>query len=289
MKGTLDGDVEFDPDRRTLYDVADKWIDERGPRRCRVWDDGQPPAGMRLVRTIDTRRPDADDELDEDEQTASHRYWQWYVRPRSANDDGSRTASHAQGLDAHCQSAERFARALVVKLGLGEREASAVTLTARWHDLGKDRTIWQRSIGNRHYPQQKLAKSGGSMRTLDLTGYRHEFGSLIDVSSLPEFLKLMPERQDLVLHFIAAHHGRARPHFPADEAFDPDRAEDSAAEIARDTPRRFGRLQRKYGRWGLAYLESLARAADALASQGDDTVEPETSGLSAPLTRGVTR
>jgi len=28
----------------------------------------------------------------------------------------------------------------------------------------------------------------------------------------------------------------------------------------------FARLQRKYGRWGLAYLESLLRAADYAAS-----------------------
>ena len=37
--------------------------------------------------------------------------------------------------------------------------------------------------------------------------------------------------------------------------------------LAREVPRRFGRLQRKYGRWGLAYLESLVRAADIMASQ----------------------
>ncbi|MBI4519499.1 MAG: type I-U CRISPR-associated helicase/endonuclease Cas3 [Gemmatimonadetes bacterium] len=83
IKGTLNGDAEFDPDRRTLYDVADRWIDERGPRRCREWDAGQPPAGMRLVRAIDTRRAEADDEPGDDEQPASPRYWQWYVRPGS--------------------------------------------------------------------------------------------------------------------------------------------------------------------------------------------------------------
>jgi CRISPR-associated endonuclease/helicase Cas3 len=39
-----------------------------------------------------------------------------------------------------------------------------------------------------------------------------------------------------------------------------------AEELAIETPRRFARLQRKYGRWGLAYLESLLRAADWAAS-----------------------
>ena len=32
-------------------------------------------------------------------------------------------------------------------------------------------------------------------------------------------------------------------------------------------PGRFARLQQTYGRWGLAYLESLVRAADVLASR----------------------
>jgi CRISPR-associated endonuclease/helicase Cas3 len=85
--------------------------------------------------------------------------------------------------------------------------------------------------------------------------------------------------QDLVLHLIAAHHGRARPHFSADEAFDPERPEERTAEIVREVPRRFARLQRKYGRWGLAYLESLVRAADALASQNDD---PESNSSAVP-------
>jgi CRISPR-associated endonuclease/helicase Cas3 len=72
--------------------------------------------------------------------------------------------------------------------------------------------------------------------------------------------------QDLVLHLIAAHHGRARPHFSEDEVFDRECPEADAAEMSREVPRRFARLQRKYGRWGLAYLESLLRAADYAAS-----------------------
>ena len=75
--------------------------------------------------------------------------------------------------------------------------------------------------------------------------------------------------QDFVLHVIAAHHGRARSHFPSDEIFDPDFSSERAAEIGREAPRRYARLQRKYGRWGLAYLESLVRAADAWPKEFD--------------------
>ena len=43
------------------------------------------------------------------------------------------------------------------------------------------------------------------------------------------------------------------------------------AEIAR----RFDRLQRRYGHWGLAWLESLLMAADAEASQNAKTTADE--------------
>ncbi len=45
------------------------------------------------------------------------------------------------------------------------------------------------------------------------------------------------------------------------------------ALIASEVPRRFARLQRKYGRWGLAYLESLLRAADYAASAAPSKTE----------------
>jgi CRISPR-associated endonuclease/helicase Cas3 len=117
-----------------------------------------------------------------------------------------------------------------------------------------------------------LAKSGRGGRIKALEGYRHEFGSLLDLLNeqsecRKEFNQLTGDQQDLVLHLIAAHHGRARPHFALDEAFDPEHPIEEADKIAREVPRRFARLQRKYGRWGLAYLESLVRAADILASQ----------------------
>jgi CRISPR-associated endonuclease/helicase Cas3 len=84
------------------------------------------------------------------------------------------------------------------------------------------------------------------------------------------------------MHLIAAHHGRARPHFPLAEAFDHNHVDVQSDKIAREVPRRFGMLQRKYGRWGLAYLESLVRAADALASQSNDSTKiNKSAGISA--------
>ncbi len=261
--GMLEGGEVVDVPGGTIYDVADKWLNEKG--RVRRWDDPETPAGMRRVRIIDTK-PESEGEYEETE-TTGRRYWYWYVRPRSADDDGSRTARVKQELSYHLRSAEDFARKLTYKLELSAPEASAVILAARWHDRGKDRLIWQRSIGNHDYPKQTLAKSGPDMRPTDLTEYRHEFGSLIDIAGLQEFGDLSPDVGDLVLHLVAAHHGRARPHFTDQEALDHNCPKSLSDEISAEVPRRFARLQRKYGRWGLAYLESLVRATDILASQ----------------------
>lgn len=284
--GILDGDSPFEASERDTYDIADKWNDERNlPRRCRIWDDPKRPDGMRLIRTIETLTDSEGEDEHDDDATGRH-CWYWYVRPRSADDDGSRTARVKQDLLPHRQAAEDFARRLVAQLNIKEPEASAIRLAALWHDLGKDRPIWQHSIGNFDYPQVVLAKPSHGMRTKKLSNYRHEFGALLDVMKHPDFRELSSDVQDLVLHLIAAHHGRARPHFPPDETFDHDRPQEITNVIARDIPRRFARLQRKYGRWGLAYLESLVRAADIMASQaGNETDNGDVA--STPLKGGT--
>jgi CRISPR-associated endonuclease/helicase Cas3 len=265
VAGLLDGAAEHSPD--VLYDVADRWLDEEGkPRRQRT-DSEQAPPKMRLVRRINlSKSPEerTDDEPD------TERIWRWYVEPRSADDDGSKTARAAELLETHLGKARQRAAQLASRLVDGP-EARAVERAAEWHDLGKSRRVWQRSIGNT--TSEVLAKSGPKMKPREITRYRHEFGSVIDVAALPEFTQLFPEERELVLHLIAAHHGRARPHFAHDEAFDPERAATLTAEVARAIPGRFAALQARYGRWGLAYLESLVRAADALASQDIEGAE----------------
>jgi len=95
--------------------------------------------------------------------------------------------------------------------------------------------------------------------------YRHEFGSLREASE-DETIRSHPER-DLILHLIAAHHGWARPHFEPDQWDIADGVSDEEnAAVAAETMRRFARLQRRLGHWGLAWLESLVRAADYAAS-----------------------
>jgi CRISPR-associated endonuclease/helicase Cas3 len=147
------------------------------------------------------------------------------------------------------------------------RIKNAIVVAAELHDLGKRRELWQRSIGRPSRLGDKwFGKSGGRWKPRELGEYRHEFGSLIDLHSVPEFQSLDDESKDLVQHLIAAHHGQGRPHFTADQVIDPHSTTSAYEAIAVEVPRRFTRLQRLYGRWGLAYLESLLRAADWSAS-----------------------
>jgi CRISPR-associated endonuclease/helicase Cas3 len=156
----------------------------------------------------------------------------------------------------------------VEKLKLPSSLAQCVILAARFHDFGKRRLYWQRGIGNMDATRW-LAKAGPELRPRLLSEpYRHEFGSLLDAEKEQAFRVLPPDEQDLLLHLIAAHHGRGRPHFPIDESFDPNAAHAEAQQLSAEVPRRFARLQGRYGRWGLAYLESLLRAADYAASAG---------------------
>jgi CRISPR-associated endonuclease/helicase Cas3 len=133
------------------------------------------------------------------------------------------------------------------------------------HDLGKRRRVWQRSI--KRYNDPPLAK--GPMQPSELGHYRHELGSLHDA----DLSGLHHEEMDLALHAVAAHHGRARPHFPVIESFDPEVRDEVIAEFVRAVPLRFDLLQKRYGRWGLAWLESILRAADVLGSDENEVAE----------------
>lgn len=209
---------------------------------------------LHLVRRIDIT-PNGDDE-----DTASDA-WLWFTR----QNDGDKSAKQPVLWEVHVNDVEKKAKEILDNLGLTDELRRAVEIAARFHDHGKKRKVFQTMLGNTRYPNNWLAKSGKKGGRLK-EQYRHEFGSLLDMEKEADFQMLPDEQKELVLHLIAAHHGRARPHFPSDEAFDPERHQAAADELAAKVPQRFARLQRKYGRWGLAYLESLLRAADWAAS-----------------------
>lgn len=306
--GTIDGKAAYSTN--THYDVADVFGNEARPRRVRfLWsykveedaEDDDSPTGTedeegedgtvvgtwkqlgywpheRLKRPKDENATQllnmprlSDIAISRDDEQNVRRIVAFVGVDVAGDETRSRFSKKRQELTDHLTTAEQCAAGFVKRLDLPPDLGRAVTLAAKWHDLGKERKVWQNGIGNFKYPGEVLAKSGHSRRIKGLQRYRHEFGSLVDLhDERKKFHKLLanePEAvRELVLHLIAAHHGRGRPHFTADEACDNEAKGNLTTMVSASVPLRYARLQRKYGRWGLAYLESLVRAADYAAS-----------------------
>lgn len=249
-KGLLDGAAEFDPD--VSYDLGRR----EGERLVHESEEEiDAPPGMRLVRAV-KRNADEDD---------APLWWRLFATSRQADNEGSFNSHKELLLDVHLLRTEAWAARLAKCLALPEPEQKALARAGRAHDLGKRRRVWQRSI--KRFKEPPLAK--GPMQPSELGHYRHELGSLHDGN----FSDLSDAAMDLALHVVAAHHGRARPHFPIIESYDPELRDDVVAALVYEVPVRFDRLQRRYGRWGLAWLESILRAADVLGSEDEEVAE----------------
>ena len=175
----------------------------------------------------------------------------------------------------HHEDVEREANRIARRLGVSDEIAEAIALAGSSHDLGKDWIGWQKAIGNwPHEAGQALAKSKQRGFDNEACGrYRHEFGSLREARNDPAITG--HAERDLILHLIAAHHGWGRPHFDEHHW---DRFEGLFGEnetIAAEVLGRYGRLQRRFGRWGLAWLEALLRSADYHVSSGMVEEGPE--------------
>lgn len=185
-----------------------------------------------------------------------------------------RSAGNPQLLSEHQACTEERAEALGKRLSLSDRGVALLKIAARLHDEGKKAKIWQRAM---KAPDARLyAKTEGPVAPKLLNGYRHEFGSLGYVEKDAEFLRLSSDERDLVLHIVAAHHGYARPLIGTNgvEDLPPSVLKSRAQEVAL----RYFRLSERWGPWGLAYWESLLRAADQQASRDNDKGDEKGAG-----------
>jgi len=187
-------------------------------------------------------------------------------------DDGSE--GRLQALDPHQELVAAKAHEIAEALSLPGEYTKMLEIAGRFHDEGKRHDKWQNAF-NAPRAGRPYAKTPGPINQALLDGYRHEFASLAAVERDAEFKALPDDLQDLALHLIAAHHGFARPNISTSGC--PDAPPSALEERARQVALRFARLQRQWGPWGLAWWESLLRAADQQASRELEATPKKTS------------
>jgi CRISPR-associated endonuclease/helicase Cas3 len=224
------------------------------------------------------------------------------VLPALDEDDGEDDLSEGNNfvsLECHTKHVVGRLSLTLDKLDLNDLEP-AVRASAPHHDLGKADVRFQAMLaGVTPYEAMMLpkllGKGDGVRRTqteqnalfgraLYPRGFRHEMLSI----ELIEYLKLESRlsHRDLLLHLIASHHGYARPFAPVviDDAVDETRSINvngiaiepeqrhswiPSHRLDSGIAERFWKLTRDYGWWGLAWLESILRLADQLASAAE--------------------
>ncbi|MGA3042079.1 MAG: type I-U CRISPR-associated helicase/endonuclease Cas3 [Bryobacteraceae bacterium] len=247
-----------------------------------VRDAGSAIAKSRVVKLIESPDEDADD---------------WAaVAGKGTFEQAGVGASYTTEVRLHphlkgCREvAGRFARELPETL------RATVARAAALHDIGKADPRFQAWLrgGNPVNANELIAKSrragqnsAAIERARRLAGYpkggRHELMSVALVDGHPEAFGELDF--DLLLHLIGSHHGRCRPFAPVVKGdsnpvavrYDSwtassDHGLERAGSGVCD---RFWRLTRRYGWFGLAYLEALVRLADWRESEVEEDREPE--------------
>ncbi len=200
-------------------------------------------------------------------------------------------------LDGHQEAVADRAAEFASNLELSDHLVRSVRMAARWHDEGKRDPRFQAMLhggegeGWRAELGELLAKSGmdpadrrGFRTALRGSGYppggRHEaLSAQIAAMYLSHDGLGAGLDAELVVHLVASHHGRSRPLLPPVVDANPVEVPVSDALLTSDhavdweAPARFERLHRKYGRWGLALLESVVRLADIWCSKRDECAD----------------
>jgi CRISPR-associated endonuclease/helicase Cas3 len=205
------------------------------------------------------------------------------------------------GLSEHTLAVESKSVMFAQRCGLNEEYATAlveaVRIAARWHDQGKRDRRFQAWLHGSEIEalaalaaDQPLAKSGRDPKqwqSSDIFGYpsgsRHEFVSAkLFERALDSGAIAAPPDADLIKLLIGTHHGHGRPFPPVLREARPVEVSVShngqrIAVLSDHALYRldagwvdlFWRMVRRYGWWGIAYLEALLVTADRSVSAAE--------------------
>ena len=212
-------------------------------------------------------------------------------QPDDADDVTHSKRARPIGLADHSCGVRNWAVAYARGCGIAGPELEAIRCAALLHDIGKADPLFQQAMhhGNPFYADdaEPLAKSPNATNPQ----VRHELMSVRMAESNTELLPDDPDARELALHLIASHHGYCRPFAPFRDADAESDAESRSAQFEIDgavlqwdgptnlerldsgVAERFWRLTRRYGWWGLAYLEAILRVADWSRSQEEENLD----------------
>lgn len=215
----------------------------------------------------------------------------------SDEDDGAASGTTEVTLADHSQGVSGFAARYGEGCRLPTHLVEDLRVSGYCHDLGKADPRFQALLqgGNpwaAHGTQSPLAKSErmpksrrafnqARQRSRYPKGARHELLS-VRLMEGEGFLLGQTYDPDLVLHLVSSHHGYCRPFAPVVEDGDPTRVEVALEQyhfgavatsglerVDSGVAERFWRLTRRYGWWGLAWLEAILRLADHRRSEAE--------------------
>ncbi|QWW19374.1 type I-U CRISPR-associated helicase/endonuclease Cas3 [Schaalia sp. 19OD2882] len=199
----------------------------------------------------------------------------------SDTDEASSISRHtAVPLDEHNTDVARRASELAGAIGMDASCAALLGKAGLWHDVGKEDHRFQRLLGQHDRAVlTPLAKSGMRSRREMWhalmgsglpSGWRHEL-----VSAAAYWVKdrdpLASEDRDLVTRLIGTSHGRGRPIFDHDPQTAGPMYMAALNELVGEGEWEslIARTDRRWGHWGVAYLEAVLRAADCtISSEG---------------------
>lgn len=253
-------------------------------RACQVMDG--PCLVLAGRRRVEMLSGEADSFSDEDDATASG----------IAHRNGSPVP-----LRAHLHGVSGFARRHAEGCGLSDALTEALSCAGKLHDLGKADPRFQSMLrsGSPLRGGVSLAKSAQMPQTRAAwqkardsarypKGARHELLSVRLAEAAPALLPEDADLRDLALHLVASHHGFCRPFAPVvleDEEIKTEFRLDGhrmcwhgpthLERLDSGVAERYWRLTRRYGWWGLAWLEALLRLADWRRSAWEEANVPE--------------